>query len=119
MRQIAALAFAACVCAPLALQAASQDFSLINRTGSQIDSVYVTETGRRDWGNDVMGRGSLKNGERASVTFDRGTMACRWDLRVRYHDATEMVWTAVDLCTAKRLALVRDRNTQTTAIRAE
>ena len=104
---------------PWAVHAASQDVLVTNRTGYQIDTMYVTEAGRRDWGNDVMGRGSLRQGEQAEVTFDRNTAVCRWDVRVRYHDATEAVWTGLNLCAIRSLTLVWDPTIRLTRAVAE
>ena len=98
---------------------ANQDFTLINRTGYPIQSIYLTEVGDSDWGNDVMNRDKLYPGERVDIGFDRATQACRWNVLVKYEDDTSAVWTNLDLCSVRRLALFWDRATLETIARAE
>ena len=104
---------------PWAARAGSQDFTLVNRTGYPIASIYVTEAGNGSWGNDVMGRDTLHPGESVNVSFDRGTSVCRWNVLVKYRDDTRAVWNDLDLCSLSRLALYWDPSTLATVARAE
>ena len=113
------LALAWLIAAPAAASAASQDFTVVNRTGFPIQTIHVTEAGSRDWGNDVMGRETLKPGERVEISFDRTTRVCRWDLMVEYRDRTQAVWTGLNLCELSRVALFWDSRTRETVARAE
>ena len=101
---------------PVVAHAATQDFTILNRTGYQIDSIYVGEAGTRILGNDVMGRDKLEDGERVAVTFDRNTEVCRYDLTVEYHDATRATWSDLDLCEISRVSLFWDKQSQLTVI---
>ena len=112
------LALALLLAAPSAW-AASQDFTVVNRTGYPIQTIHVTEAGSRDWGNDVMGRETLNPGERVEVSFDRSTRVCQWDLMVEYRDRTQAVWTGLNLCEVSRVALFWDGRTRETIARAE
>ena len=38
------------------------DFVLRNKTGYQIDEVYVAPSASKNWGNDIMGTGALGSG---------------------------------------------------------
>ncbi len=105
--------------APVAANAASQDFTVINRTGYQIDSIYLAESGHSGWENDVMGRDFLRPGERADISFARDTQRCRWDIKVKYHDETQAIWNDIDVCEISRLALFWDPVTRVTVARAE
>lgn len=67
-------------------QAANLDFTLVNSTGYQIDSVHVSEASSRSWGSDVMGRDALAEGESVDVEFDNRGKTCRWALMVKYND---------------------------------
>lgn len=95
-------------------QAGSQDFTLINRTGYQIDEVYVSRVRNRDWGHDVMGRRTLGDGRSVDITFDAPDRACRWDLKVVYNDGDEAVWNDLNLCDINKVSLFWDRHNQTT-----
>ena len=104
---------------PLALQgapahAASQDFALFNRTGYQIDEVYVSQATSRRWGNDVMGRDTLDDGQTVNITFNAPDNACRWDLKVKYNDGDEATWQNLNLCNISKVTLFWDRRNQTT-----
>ena len=88
--------------------AASQDVTVHNQTGYPIESIYVSEVGAADWGNDVMGWYTLRNGEAVHITFDRQTLACRWNLMVRYKDQTEATWTDLDFCRTTEISLLVD-----------
>ncbi len=104
---------------PLAAHAATQDFTLVNRTGYPIDNIYVAEIGNPGWGNNVMGRDTLYPGERVDISFDRNTRVCRWNVMVRYHDDTRAVWTNLNICEISRFALFWDRLSLQTIARAE
>ena len=104
--------------APVAALAGSQDFSVVNRTGYQIDAIYVSQIGNPRWGGNVMGNGVLLDGETVDITFARDEQACHWDFLVRYHDREKVTWTDVDLCEVARVALVYDRKSGLTLARA-
>ena len=113
------LAAAMLVCAIPHIAWASQDFTLVNRTGYPIQSIYVTEVGTTDWGNDVMNRDTLYPGEEVDIGFDRDTRTCRWNVMVKYRDDTRAVWSNLDLCSVTRLALFWNPKTLETIARAQ
>ena len=113
MRLAASVLAAAALCVSAGLaHAADQDFTLVNKTGYQIDSVYVSDVQDRNWGEDIMGRDSLDNGESVHVRFNKGTDACRWDLRVKYNDGDEATWNNLNLCNISTVTLFWDRKNQ-------
>jgi hypothetical protein len=102
---------------PLAIGAAhagSQDFSLVNRTGYQIDEVYVSRSSSRQWGGDVMGRDALDDGERVNVTFNAPDGVCNWDLKVKYNDGDEATWKSLNLCSISKVTLFWDKKSEVT-----
>lgn len=121
----ARILLAAVAAAPLALaaggvaQAADQDFTLMNRTGYEIENVFVSETRSRSWGEDVMGRDTLSDGESVHIRFRHAGNACQWDLKVRYTDGDEATWDRVNLCEVSRVTLFWDRRNQVTRAKAE
>ena len=85
--------------------ASDQDFELVNKTGYQIDSVYVGAHSSSQWGSDIMGRDSLSDGEVVNITFPRRTSACSFDIRVAYNDGDEATWDSVNLCKVSKVTL--------------
>lgn len=94
--------------------AGDQDFTLINRTGYQIDEVYVSRVSGKNWGKDVMGSDALADGERVKITFNAPPDACRWDMMVKYNDNDTAEWSNLNLCNLERVTLFWDRKNQTT-----
>ena len=110
--------------APMALQsvpalAGQQDFALVNRTGYQIDEVYVSESSSRRWGDDVMGKDTLDDGQTVNITFTAPGNSCRWDLKVKYNDGDEATWQNLNLCNISKVSLFWDRKNQTTRATTE
>lgn len=100
--------------APNLAHAGNQDFTLVNRTGYQIDEVYVSRTSARNWGHDVMGRDSLEDDHWVNITINAPEHACHWDLKVKYNDGDEAVWNDLNLCDINKVSLYWDRHRQTT-----
>ncbi|HVL69561.1 MAG TPA: hypothetical protein VM364_20045 [Vicinamibacterales bacterium] len=97
---------AAVMLAGIALTAqGKQDFTLVNRTGLVITELYVSPTEDDEWGEDILGRDVLKNGESADISFSRREKACKWDMKIVDEDDDEVVWTAIDLCKASHITL--------------
>lgn len=100
MRFLALAAFAAAtLLAPAAANAqASQNFALVNRSGAQIDEVYVSASNRDSWGRDILGDGVMPSGTRRNITFPRGTTACDFDIRVVFAAGQRRETRGVNLC---------------------
>ena len=94
--------------------AGEQDFKLVNKTGYQIDEVYVSRSSARSWGEDLMGRGALGVDENVAITFNAPDNVCRWDLKVKYNDGDEAEWSNLNLCNINTVTLFWDRKNQTT-----
>ena len=84
------------------------DFKLVNRTGYQIDSVYVSPASSKSWGRDIMGRDAVADGETVNVTFPHGGSACHFDIKVKYNDGDDAEWANVDLCQYETVSLYWD-----------
>ncbi len=85
--------------------AADQDFKLVNKTGYQIDSVYVGPHSSSQWGRDIMGQDALSDGEGVNITFPNRTSACSYDIKVAYNDGDEATWDSVNLCKVSKVTL--------------
>jgi len=94
--------------------AGEQDFKLVNRTGYQIDEVYVSRSASDEWGDDIMGRDALGDGRTVSVTFNAPPQVCHWDLKVKYNDGDEATWNRLNLCNIEKVTLFWDRKNQAT-----
>ncbi len=94
--------------------AGQQDFALNNRTGYQIDEVYVSRSSNQNWGNDVMGNGSLEDGNTVNITFNAPDNACKWDMHVKYNDGDEATWNGLNLCNINKVTLFWDKKNQKT-----
>jgi hypothetical protein len=89
-------------------QASDADFKMVNKTGYQIDNVYVGASASSSWGNDIMGRDALGDGEEVNITFPHTSSACTFDIRVKYHDGDTAEWSGVDLCKWEKISLFWD-----------
>ena len=94
--------------------AGQQDFALMNRTGYQIDEVYVSRSSSRAWGDDVMGSDSLEDGRVVNITFHAPDNACKWDLKVKYNDGDEATWDGLNLCNISKVTLFWDKKNEVT-----
>jgi hypothetical protein len=114
-RNLLAAAFAMLLGGLGSAQAQSRlDFTLVNRTGYEINEVYIGPTTSRSWGDDVMGEGTLPHGRSADIQFNRRASACGWDMKVVYADGDESEWRNLDLCSISRVSLHWDRKNGTT-----
>ena len=97
-----------------AARAGQQDFALFNRTGYQIDEVYVSRSSSRQWGGDIMGSDSLEDGHRVNVSFHAPDGVCNWDLKVKYSDGDEATWKSLNLCSISKVTLFWDKKNEAT-----
>lgn len=81
------------------------DFSLVNKTGLTIEEVYVSPSDDDEWGEDVMGKDVLKDGESVDIEFSRKETTCKWDLKVVDAEKDSIEWTELDLCKANEITL--------------
>jgi len=96
-RSIATLAAAAAIWLGAwgtpAAQASQIGFTLENQSGRPIVLVYLSPATVRSWGDDVLGRPQLPNGERARISVDAPTpnTPCAWDIKFVYGSGTSAV----------------------------
>lgn len=84
------------------------DFKLVNKTGTQIDNIFVAPASSNSWGRDIMGDAAVPDGSTVNVTFPHGGSACRFDIRVQYNDGDKAEWTNIDLCQYETISLYWD-----------
>jgi len=93
--------------------ASDADFRLNNKTGYQIDEVYVGPHSSSNWGNDILGSGALADGQGVNIVFPHGGSACHFDIKVKYNvDGTTAEWSDVNLCDFNSISLFWDAKNQ-------
>ena len=95
---------------------AKQDFVLVNKTGYEIKSVFVSPNKSDDWEEDVLGKDVFSNGDSWQIKFHRSATTCKWDLKVVYSDDdSSAVWDNIDLCKVEKITIKYDRKSNTTS----
>jgi hypothetical protein len=95
--------------------AGKQDFTVVNRTGYQIDKIFVAPSKSNDWEEDVMGDDVMEDGTSQPITFESGTSTCKYDLKAVYNDGDSAEWGNIDLCTVSKVTLHYNAKTDTTS----
>jgi hypothetical protein len=120
LTSLALAASALILSAGAAFAAGDQDFTLRNKTGYQIDNVYLSKPNQDSWGSDVMGRGNvLEDDASTDITFHDSARGCHWDLKVMYHDKDTASWTNLNLCEISTVTLHYDRKSGVTRASTE
>lgn len=106
--RIAAVCLAlGCFAASSPAFAGTQDFTLVNDTGVEIYSLYISESSNDDWEEDVLGEDTLPDGARMDITFS-GRTACLWDMMVTDDEGGNVTWQGIDLCESSVVILSCD-----------
>jgi len=112
---LGALAIAVAFVQPAAAQEAKQDFTLVNKTGYELNKVFVSPSKSDDWEEDVLGQDTLANSDSVDIQFHRATKACKWDLKVIYTvDSSSAVWSNIDLCSVDKITIHYDKDRDVT-----
>ena len=94
---------------------AAQDFTLVNKTGVEINALYVTPHNARQWGEDILGADTLLDGQTLDISFSRKERAKLWDLRVEDEDGNFIEWENLNLLEISKVTLYY-KNGNATAI---
>ena len=87
------------------LKAGDQDFTVVNKTGFDIHSIHVSPHSSDEWGDDVMGKDTLDDGEKVEIVFARKEKAAKWDLRVEDGESKSFVWEKLNLLEISEVTL--------------
>lgn len=90
------------------------DFTLINNTGYDISDVYVSPTNEKEWGEDIMGKDILANGDAVDISFDGDETVKKWDMYVTwvgYESDEDVFWLGFDLSKISEISLYYDHKT--------
>jgi hypothetical protein len=96
---------AMCFAAVAFARGGKQDFVLHNETGVEIHELYVSSHSSNQWGDDVLGKATLKPGESVKVTFDDQEKNVKWDLKVADGNKHTIEWENLDLSKISEVTL--------------
>lgn len=92
------------------------DFTLVNKTGFDIEEVYVSPADDEEWGDDVLGVDILENGKKVEVEFDGVYEAVllafgvdKYDLKVIDEDGDEYEYYDLKLEEIMEITLTLDK----------
>jgi hypothetical protein len=90
------------------VSAGDQDFTLRNQTGYTIDEVYVSAANDNSWGEDILGRDTMSDGDSTDISFSRTESSCAWDLKVVFDDNESAIWKNFNLCEISEITVKYD-----------
>jgi hypothetical protein len=88
-----------------AARAGDQDFTLVNKTGIEIHSLHVAPHSSDEWGEDILGKDTLADGDSLEITFGKHDRAHHWDLRVEDEKGNSLTWENLDLMRIEEVIL--------------
>ena len=91
--------------APQTSNAGDQDFTVVNKTGVEINALYVSPADQNEWGEDILGKDTLPAGESTDIEFDAEEEAAKWDLRIEDKQGNSIEWTDLDLTEISKVTL--------------
>jgi hypothetical protein len=77
-------------------------FQFVNRTGAQVNELYVSLSSDGSWGRDRLGQGVLLSGNGFWVNLPQGRV-CTVDVRVVYADGRTAERRGVETCSVREL----------------
>ena len=94
-----------------AAMAGDADFTLVNKTGYPIRSVYIASPKSKNWGNDRLGEGILAHNKARLIKFSNKA-SCKQVLNITFDDdGSEVEWEEFDLCEINKITLKYNRKT--------
>jgi len=94
---------------------ASEDITVINKTGFEIHALYMTPHNAKQWGADILGVDTLAVNDSVAIVFSRKEKTQLWDLRVEDANGAFIEWTKLDLLEMSSITLYY-RNGKATAV---
>ena len=74
----------------------NRDVRIHNQTGWSMIYLYASSGG--DWGDDLLGSGTLSPGQSVVVTIDDGSGACRYSLRAEFDNGQSLQRSGINAC---------------------
>jgi hypothetical protein len=85
--------------------AGEQDFTLHNQTGVEIHALHIAPHSSDEWGEDVLGKDALENGESLDIKFHRSEKAEHWDLKIEDKAGNSLTWENLNLLEISEVTL--------------
>jgi hypothetical protein len=85
--------------------AGDQDFTVVNRTGVEIHKIYVSPHSSDEWGEDILGKDTLDDGESVAIEFGNHVRAAHWDLKVVDGHGNSITWENLNLLEISKVIL--------------
>lgn len=82
-----------------------QDFVLHNQTGVEIHQLFVSPHSTDDWEEDILGKGTLPDGESVKITFEDREKHVHWDLKVVDSKGNSIEWEDLNLIEISEVTL--------------
>jgi hypothetical protein len=86
-------------------RAGKQDFVLHNQTGVEIHQLFVSPHSTDDWEEDILGKGTLPDGESVKITFEDREKHVHWDLKVVDGKGNSIEWEDLNLIEISEVTL--------------
>lgn len=86
-------------------QGAAQDFTLVNKTGVEIDKLFISPHDADDWEEDILGRDTLPSGDSLDIKFHRSETAPMWDMRIEDKQGNAIEWENLNLLKISKVTL--------------
>ena len=64
----------------------------INDSGSDIEGIFISETGRNAWSENLLKKHPLKDGEDTSLDIKRDSILGLTDIKIIYSSGKESIW---------------------------
>jgi hypothetical protein len=91
--------------AAAAAVAGEQDFTVVNQTGVEIHKLFVAPHSSDDWGDDILGKDTLPDGETLDIEFGRHEKAAHWDLKIEDSEGHSVEWESLNLLEISKVTL--------------
>jgi len=86
-------------------RAGDQDFTLVNKTGVEIHALRVSPHSAGEWGEDILGKDVLSDGETLEIKFSKHAKAEHWDLQIEDDKGHTVTWESIDLLEISEVTL--------------
>lgn len=85
----------------------TQNFVLVNNTGSTVYNLYVSPVNSDNWEEDVLGDNVIMPGDSTTINFN-GRSERYWDLRLVFDNGVDLYWENIDLFSISRITINSD-----------
>jgi hypothetical protein len=95
--RMAAVAVAVMAFAMSAARANDPELVLHNRTGVDIQELYLSPAGAAEWRAEVLGGEPVLDGDDAEIPIPYSGSSSKWDLKLVDREGASLVWPSVDV----------------------